>query len=132
MVINENNHQKIIEIFHCKTSEYFKDHFIFDKKTIIKEKPIGKNASALLIVNVVVPFLFIYAKMKDNIIYSEKAIELLEMLPSEKNSIINKWKVIYPGINTALESQAFIELKNNYCDKKRCIDCRIGNFLLKN
>jgi hypothetical protein len=54
------------------------------------------------------------------------------MLPTEKNSIINKWKVIYPEINSSLESQAFIELKNNYCDKKRCLECRIGNFLLKN
>ena len=80
----------------------------------------------------IVPFLFTYAKIKDNIIYSEKAVALLEMLPSEKNSIINKWKVIYPKINSALESQAFIELKNNYCDKKRCLDCEIGNFLLKN
>jgi hypothetical protein len=132
MVIDETNPEKIIEIFNCKTSEYFNDHFIFDKKTINKEKPLGKNASTLLIINVVVPFLFIYAKLKDNIFYSEKAIELLAMLPTEKNSIINKWKVIYPEINSSLESQAFIELKNNYCDKKRCLECRIGNFLLKN
>ena len=55
---------------------------------------------------------------------------LLEKIPAEKNSIVAGWQTIGIEINTAYDSQAFIQLKKCYCDEKKCLRCRIGHKVL--
>ena len=62
--------------------------------------------------------------------YKEKALELLEHLPSEKNEIINKWKNTGVEIKKAYDSQALLEIYNEFCSKKQCLNCIIGKQLL--
>ena len=130
--LDEDNIENIIKLFDCNASEYFSNHLDFDKTCDFKEKFIGKDSAISLIINSVIPFYFLYSSVYNNNYYIEKAIQILEKLPAENNSIIRKWSKIYKPLKSALESQAFIEIKTNYCDRKRCLDCRIGNFLLKN
>ncbi|HRH60911.1 MAG TPA: DUF2851 domain-containing protein, partial [Chitinophagaceae bacterium] len=63
--------------------------------------------------------------------YKEKAVECLAQLPSEQNHITKKWKALQVANDNAFDSQALIELKNNYCNQKRCLDCAVGNKLLR-
>jgi hypothetical protein len=56
----------------------------------------------------------------------------MEQLKPEKNSIIAGWEKINIENKNAFDSQALLELKNNYCDKKRCLECAVGYALLKN
>ena len=53
-----------------------------------------------------------------------------EKIESEDNKIIRAWKSagILPG--AALESQALLELQKIYCDKKQCLRCELGNYVL--
>ena len=82
----------------------------------------------MLIINTVVPFLFMHAKRNGGDV--EKSLELLEHIPAENNSIIRNWsKLGFPSKN-ALDSQAYLQLKKNYCDEKKCLQCRVGHKLL--
>jgi hypothetical protein len=56
---------------------------------------------------------------------------LLEHLPGEQNNIVNNFEALGVKIATAFESQAVLELKNNYCDNKKCLHCGVGNKILK-
>ena len=47
-------------------------------------------------------------------------------MPAEKNSLLNKWTNLGVKINNAFDSQAYIELYNNFCKKHKCLDCKIG------
>jgi hypothetical protein len=81
-------------------------------------------------VNFVVPFLFFYGEIKGLRQYKEKGIELLEGLPAEANEVISKWRELGIKIPDAVHSQALLGLKYRYCDRKQCLNCRIGRQLL--
>ncbi|HVX50009.1 MAG TPA: hypothetical protein VHB48_07620, partial [Chitinophagaceae bacterium] len=57
-------------------------------------------------------------------------VKWLLQLPPESNTITNKWKEREVLNQNALDSQALIELKNSYCNKRLCLDCAVGNKIL--
>ena len=123
---------EISKLFDVTASEYFDDHYIFDENSLNgKAKIIGLNASNLLILNTIIPLLFLYGIKNDSPKYKLRAIKFLELLKPENNSIIKKWSSINVKSKNASDSQALLELKHSYCDNKKCLDCRIGNYLLK-
>ncbi len=122
----------IYQFFHVSAAAYFDNHFIFDELVTEKNpKIIGKTTIDLLIINTIVPMLFLYAIEKDEKDYQDRALGFLELIKPEYNSIINKWIKIGCTVDNAFQSQALLELKNNYCDHKKCLQCRIGNDLLR-
>jgi len=58
-------------------------------------------------------------------------LDFFGRLQGEKNVQISRWKAAGMDVSSAFNTQALIGMKSDYCDKKRCLDCRIGNFLLK-
>ena len=94
-------------------------------------KHIGKMQARLLIINAWVPLLFVYGITHGQQHYKDQAISLLSQLPAEDNAIIRRWQSygITPG--NAAESQALIQLNNNYCRSRRCLECRVGYHMLK-
>ena len=60
----------------------------------------------------------------------EFIISIIKAIPSEQNNIVKAFNALKPISETALESQALIELKNNYCDSLKCLQCGIGSVLL--
>ncbi len=130
-IIERENVYKIVHLFDLYSSEYWDSHYIFDKLSAKRKKKFGINAANLIMINTVVPFLFVYGKKKDNEKYKERALMFLNQIPGENNSIIKKWKSLGMNVNTAFNTQALIELKNYYCDFKKCLNCRIGNYLLR-
>lgn len=121
----------IEKIFNIKTSEYWETHYIFDRQNKIKsQKLLGKSSINNLIINTVVPFVFLYGIKKDIFAYREKAMKFLEQIPAERNSITEMWASCGVKANNAFDSQALIELRNEYCIKKKCLNCRIGHKIL--
>lgn len=132
---------KVLEVEDCKAiqhmltvsaSAFWNDHYTFAKPTAkSKTKNLGKTAIHILLINTIIPFLFVYGKKKNIQLYKDRAIAFLEQLPPEKNHIIRRW--IETGITpeNALHSQALLQLKNSYCHYKNCLDCGIGNQLIK-
>jgi hypothetical protein len=130
-IIKTNTLNEVCKLFDISTSGYWDTHYIFDKPSAKRKKSFGNNALNLIIINTIVPFLFVYSLKKDNYSYKEKALQLLSQMPGEKNSIIRKWQELGLRASTAYTTQSLLELKNCYCNEKKCLNCQIGNILLR-
>ena len=95
-------------------------------------KELGENSINTLIINVIIPFLFVFGEKQNKNHLQNRALEFLEHLPPEKNSIISKWEKLGIQSRSAFETQALLQLKNLYCEKKKCLNCQIGVKLVKN
>ena len=124
--------EDIILVFKkISASEYWDDHYLFDKESkSIKKKTLGKNRINTILINAVIPIIFLYGKLRGEQKYIDKSLDLLEALPSEKNQIINKWNSLGVKSVSAFDSQALIHLKTRFCSKHRCLQCAIGNDIM--
>ena len=111
-------------------SEYWNTHYIFDKSSVYSRKAFGKNSTNLLVINGIAPFLFFYGFEKDLPGCREKALGFLEQTDQEINADTLKWNQCGMACENALHTQALLQLKRAYCDRHRCLECRIGNDLL--
>lgn len=125
-VLVAKNVREIQNMFELKLSNYWQTHYVFDKESVKRKKSLGKNAIHLFIINTITPFLFLYGKWKDEQSYTDRVFQLLEEVPAEKNNIISKWEELGMLPKSAYETQALLQLKNEYCTKKRCLECSIG------
>lgn len=112
-------------------SEYWDNHFVFGKVIgKLQRKLLSKNFIELLIVNAVLPIRYHYFKNFDR----EKAFDVLSFyrsLPSENNSILEKWQKLGVEIKNSVESQSLLFLYKNFCTQKKCLNCKLGYQLLK-
>ena len=129
-IIKADNAVAIYEIFDKSVSEYWETHYQFDKISPKKKKPLSKSFIDLLIINTIIPIQFAYAKSQGKEI-AEKLIALLIQVKPEANAIIDKFSSFGLKANNAFETQALLQLKNEYCNKNRCLECAIGMELLK-
>jgi hypothetical protein len=120
----------IRQLLHCQASGYWDRRYQFGTVSGNTPKIPGEDFYNLLIINTVIPFLFLMGKARDNNSLKEKSIGFLEMVKPERNAITRNWERLDVQINDAFSSQAYIELKTKYCDLKRCLDCRIGHSIL--
>jgi hypothetical protein len=112
-------------------SDYWHNHYRFDEISLPKPKKPGHDMIDNIIINTIVPVLFAYGKYHNEQKYRDRVIQWLEETPAEKNSITRGFAGAGIECRDAYDSQALIELKNQYCNNKRCLDCAVGNFLLK-
>lgn len=112
-------------------SEYWLNHYQFGKEAKLSSKKLGQASVDNILINTVAVFLFAFAKENRSEKHHDSALQLLEKLPCENNFIISNFIEAGVKLETAGNSQAIIELKHNYCDRKRCLTCGIGNKLLK-
>ena len=85
----------------------------------------------MLTINTIVPILFAYGRYKANEKYVDRAFYMLEQLKAEKNNIVAMWQECGLKADTAADSQALIQLKTKYCDRRDCLRCRIGYQYMK-
>lgn len=121
----------IIKLLSVPPSEYWLTHYTFGKTSRKSTGIMGKPMIEMLIINAIVPLLFLYGKSTDNEQMEEKAFELLHSLKVENNSIIKKWTSLKIIAADAYETQALLQLKKQYCDQRKCVNCAIGHDLLK-
>ena len=120
------------QLFEVQASEYWNAHYSFNKnspRNSIKE--LGENSINTLIINVVIPFLFVFGEKQNKEVLKNRSLEFLEQLPSEENSIVEKWQKLGVESRSSFESQALLQLKNKYCERKKCLNCQIGVKLVK-
>ena len=129
-ILEAGSVKQIISLLSTETSEYWQTHYRFDKISPKRNKKLGSDSINTIIINTIVPFLFVYGKEKREEKFSDNALLFLEKLPPENNSIISKWKSIGVPAKTSYETQALLQLKNEYCSRKRCLECSVGAKLL--
>lgn len=125
------NLKQLIKLFNIDVSDYWHSHYNFDKKTKEKIKHTGKTFIHSIIINTVIPMLYIYGKTQNEEKYCEKALSMLSELPAEKNNITRIWSELNIEIENAYMSQAYIHLYNHYCTHKKCLDCVFGYEILR-
>jgi len=113
-------------IFEVRASEYWDNHYVFGKMTRRKPKRTGSQATDILLINAVIPVIFVYGKSRGLNNVCEKALSFLDEIDPEQNSIIDEWNSAGISSESAFWTQALIQLRNNYCKKRRCLECRIG------
>jgi hypothetical protein len=123
--------KEIVNMFQSDVSGYWKNHYIFDQESERKSKKLGESSIHLIIINTVIPFLFHYGQTQRMEALQDRALRFLEELPAESNQIIRRFKSLDFEAKTAFDSQALIQLKNYYCDRKRCLECTVGNSILR-
>lgn len=132
-VINETSSlEELYRIFSVEPSDFWKTHYTLTKESKSSSKKISKTFADLLIINTIIPIKFAFNKSKGQFDEIEGLIHLISQMKSEKNRIVDRFKKENIECNNALQSQAFIQLYNNYCEQNRCIHCSFGNYLLKN
>jgi len=112
-------------------NDYWHYHYQFEELSSFKKKKLGASMANNIIINTVIPVLFAYGNYHSEQKYKDKALRWLEEIEAENNSITNGFQKIGIENKNGFDSQALIELKNEYCDKRRCLDCAVGNAILK-
>jgi hypothetical protein len=131
-IINTNDIEKIAAVFTgINPTAYWLDHYQFGKISKSVSKNLGKASVENILINTVSVVLFAFGKENRSENAVSKAVQILENLSCENNFIISSFITAGIKVESAGNSQAVIQLKNKYCDQKRCLECGIGHKLLK-
>jgi len=122
---------ELYQLFDCSLSPYWQSHFRLSDEGKAKNKQIGRGTLDVFILNGILPFLFFYASIRDRMDVQERAFEILQKIPTEKNSILAKWNELGVEAQNAMDSQALIHLKKHYCTHRKCMDCAIGASIIQ-
>lgn len=142
MLVNKSSHlfskiketesvATVKELLNVTANDYWHYHYKIDEAGEYHPKQLGAQMTENIIINTAIPVLFAYGLFTSDENSKDKALRWLSELAAEKNTITKKWTAHGVLNNNALESQALIELKNNYCDLRRCLECSVGNAILK-
>lgn len=131
--LNSSSVSSLKRVFSVNANPYWETHYHFGKSTILKHSAIlGDMAINLLIINTVIPFLFAHHRFFGNENQLEQTLALLEELPFENNKRTRDYAhTPFPRQN-AMDSQALLELSQYYCSPKRCLECAIGERIVRN
>ncbi|RXK86468.1 DUF2851 family protein [Filimonas effusa] len=121
----------VITFFEATANDYWHYHYSFNDNTSFQPKKLGKAATAGIIINAVIPLLFAYGRYKQIPEIQQRAIDWLSQIPPEQNTITRKWVKAGISVHNATDTQALIELTGNYCNCRRCLNCAIGNKILR-
>lgn len=112
-------------------SPYWETHYTFGHTSAKTTKELSKQSQNLLMINTCVPVLFAYGRHQGNEKLCDRAFDFLDELKAEANSVVRMWQDVGLEVQNAGDSQALLQLKKEYCDRKYCLRCRIGYEYLK-
>ena len=123
--------KEMIALLDHEPHPYWNTHYLPDRPSAPRRKVVGKAAAHAVLINAVVPFLFLYGRLQGQPALEDRALGLLADLPSERNNVIRQWRQIGLASENAAESQGLLTLRKEYCEPRRCLECAIGHCLLK-
>ena len=129
-ILEINDLDSFYNLFSVETSEFWKSHYSFETVSKTATKKLTKSFINLLLINTIIPLKFVYLRTKENF-NVEPLLSLIREIPSERNRIITNFTQFGIPAKNALASQGLLELKAEYCNKNRCLDCAIGANLLR-
>lgn len=123
--------EKIEKLLMVSASAYWQTHYVFDEPGHCKQKNTGKQMVRNIIINTIIPLIYTYGQVNKNEKLISKSMQWLSGLPAEKNSIVRGFEKLGIENKSAYDSQALLQLKQQYCNQKRCLQCSIGNIILQ-
>ena len=128
-IIEAQTLEQLHAVFEGATSKFWDTHYTFEKTSKSTPKTLTKSFINLLVINTIVPIKFAFNKYNRQS-NQEDVVAIMRKIPMEHNSIVDKFHTLYAFGKTALDSQALIQLQQNYCSKNKCLHCAIGSALL--
>ena len=125
-VLEASDIKTLKSFFEVSASDYWDDHYVFGKRSRVGKKRTGETATDILLINSVIPVIFSYGLYRGDQKLTERALSFLDLIGQEDNMIIREWSAAGMVPVSAYETQALIQLRNEYCRKRRCLECRIG------
>lgn len=129
LVLNAKSIEDFYKLFDVGVSDYWQTHFVFDKQSKKLPKKLSKKFIDLVILNTIIPYLYVYFSAKE-IDFSDRLFDLIRGLKPESNQVILNYIKLGFVVEDALDSQALLQLKKQYCDRKRCLECLVGRAIL--
>lgn len=126
-----NDYKTLVKKLQVSQSLYWQNHYTVGKVAKKQVPMLGKSSIENIIINTVVPLLVLYAKEKKQEEYIERATGFLEHIKAENNHILRMWEDLGLKVKNAFDSQALIELYNNFCTPRKCLKCTIGISIVK-
>lgn len=124
--------KELQHLLNCQAAPYWNTHYRFDTVAVRPSpKQMGRMQTDMLIINAWVPLLFVYGAVRGQQNYKDQALGLLNQLGAENNAVIRLWCEAGLAPANAADSQALLQLTDHYCNQRRCLECRIGYYLLK-
>ncbi|MBR1516900.1 MAG: DUF2851 family protein [Bacteroidales bacterium] len=130
-LLDTTDASRLEQYFDVEASPYWTTHYQFDKPSKGRRKSLGVSMARSLVINAWVPLLFQYGAAHGDEALRERAVDILRQLPAEDNSIVARWRQAGIVAANAADSQALIQLYNEYCRDRRCLQCHIGYQVLK-
>ncbi len=129
-IMESNSVTEVKKLFAISVSDYWKKHYVFDEESIFKEKALGNSSIENIIINTVCPLLFFYGKEKQDDSIIDKSVKWFDELKPEKNHVTKLFEELTFKTKHAGHSQALLQLYNNYCTYKKCLQCNMGVSIL--
>lgn len=115
-------------------SPYWQMHYSLHSTAPPVRQPQARKLTAdfrsLLLINAVIPLLYAHANWQGRD-RSDWLFQQMEAVPQEKNSRVDGFRRMGLPISTALDSQALLQLYPHYCERRRCLQCALGFFIMK-
>ena len=125
-VTEASSAEQLRQLLKTRPADYWQTHYQFGAESAPSDKWLGRDAADALIINAVVPTLFAYGRHRRKDALCERALTLLAELKPEENRITRRWQGSGLDVSSAADSQALIQLRLHYCDRKDCLRCRFG------
>lgn len=129
-ILDCSSTEEVSQIITLQANTYWDTHYRFGKTSKKLIKKLGQSSKQHLLINTIIPFLYIYAQETGQESVKEKCLDWYINLKPEENNILEKWENLGFENTNAMHSQGLIELKNEKCDKHRCLDCRFAHKIL--
>jgi len=123
--------QELHRHLNVEAREDWQEHYTLDDLSKPSKKRLGKRAREVVIVNAIVPFHFARGRFHGEDSCVKQALNLLEEMPAANDQIVRKWAELGLASETMGQTQALLELKNEFCAAKKCLNCMIGRQLMQ-
>ena len=129
-ILGTSDLQRLCAVFRTEPSSYWITHHQFNKPGVSQVKLLGSDTIDSIIINTVVPFLFCYGNTHGIQKFKDRAVEFLARIDAEQNSIIKEWESLGMKAKDAMDTQSLLQLKNEYCNRRKCLSCQVGMWIL--
>lgn len=130
-VLEAQTIRELEHLFTAEAGDYWTAHYVFDKTSHRRSKALGRDFIQLIAINTIIPAMFLYGRAKKLPDFESRALRLLEELPPESNSVVDRWIDLGFKPRHAAHSQALLQLSKHWCAHKRCLQCAIGHYGLR-
>lgn len=129
-IIAADSVKSLQTLFAVQASGYWLTHYRFDEMSAYSTKKLGADMIVNICINTALPLLYYYGQAIQDAAIMERAYTFLMQLPAESNKVIRLWRQMGIMVGHATDSQALLELRKQYCDQKKCLDCALGHAIL--